>query len=185
MSGKHTHAGGHINPAVTFGLFVGRKLSLVRTLLYIAAQCLGAVCGVGIVKAIMKHPYNSLGGGANEVATGYSVGGALAAEIVGTFILVYTVFSATDPKRTARDSFIPVRASRLLDLRACSCYKCNLLIRAWPCVRAGACAAADWVCGVRGSPGDYSDHRHGHQPGQEPRRCRPLQPTRRMERPCK
>ncbi|KAG0544668.1 hypothetical protein BDA96_02G295800 [Sorghum bicolor] len=109
-------SGGHINPAVTFGLFVGRKLSLVRTLLYIVAQCLGAICGVGIVKGIMKVPYNSLGGGANAVATGpsdgvltgYSVGSALAAEIVGTFILVYTVFSATDPKRTARDSFIPV-----------------------------------------------------------------------------
>ena len=126
MSGKHiinyhTYTGGHINPAVTFGLFVGRKLSLVRTLLYIVAQCLGAICGVGIVKGIMKVPYNSLGGGANAVATGpsdgvltgYSVGSALAAEIVGTFILVYTVFSATDPKRTARDSFIPVRRPRL------------------------------------------------------------------------
>ncbi|KAJ1290627.1 hypothetical protein BS78_02G258900 [Paspalum vaginatum] len=101
-------SGGHINPAVTFGMFVGRKLSLVRTLLYIVAQCLGAICGVGIVKGIMKHPYDSLGGGANTVADGYSLGGALAAEIVGTFILVYTVFSATDPKRTARDSFIPV-----------------------------------------------------------------------------
>ncbi|TVU10209.1 hypothetical protein EJB05_43722, partial [Eragrostis curvula] len=99
---------GHINPAVTFGLFIGRKLSLVRTVLYIVAQCLGAICGAGIVKGIMKHPYNSLGGGANTVADGYSIGGALAAEIVGTFILVYTVFSATDPKRTARDSFIPV-----------------------------------------------------------------------------
>jgi aquaporin PIP len=104
---------------VTFGLFVGRKLSLVRTLLYIVAQCLGAICGVGIVKGIMKHPYNSLGGGANEVSTGYTIGGALAAEIVGTFILVYTVFSATDPKGTARDS-VPVRAPRLLDLHACS-----------------------------------------------------------------
>jgi aquaporin PIP len=103
-------AGGHINPAVTFGLFVGRKLSLVRTVLYIVAQCLGAICGVGVVKGIMKQPYDALGGGANTVSDGYSVGGALAAEIVGTFILVYTVFSATDPKRTARDSFIPVRA---------------------------------------------------------------------------
>ncbi|EAZ45521.1 hypothetical protein OsJ_30180 [Oryza sativa Japonica Group] len=66
-------SGGHINPAVTLGLFFGRKLSLVRTVL-----------------------------------DGYSAAGALGAEIVGTFILVYTVFSATDPKRTARDSFIPV-----------------------------------------------------------------------------
>uniref|UniRef100_A0A0D9XG62 Uncharacterized protein n=1 Tax=Leersia perrieri TaxID=77586 RepID=A0A0D9XG62_9ORYZ len=101
-------SGGHINPAVTIGLFFGRKLSLVRTVLYVIAQCLGAICGAGIVKGIMKHPYNSLGGGANSVADGYSVAGALGAEIVGTFILVYTVFSATDPKRTARDSFIPV-----------------------------------------------------------------------------
>ncbi|CAD6218310.1 unnamed protein product [Miscanthus lutarioriparius] len=101
-------SGGHINPAVTFGLFVGRKLSLVRTILYIVAQCLGAICGAGIVKGIMKQPYNTLGGGANSVSDGFSLGGALAAEIVGTFILVYTVFSATDPKRTARDSFIPV-----------------------------------------------------------------------------
>ncbi|XP_073011829.1 probable aquaporin PIP2-6 [Typha latifolia] len=101
-------SGGHINPAVTFGLLVGRKLSLVRAVLYIIAQCLGAICGAGIVKGIMKHPYNSLGGGANEVADGYSKGAALGAEIIGTFILVYVVFSATDPKRTARDSYVPV-----------------------------------------------------------------------------
>jgi len=132
----HHNIGGHINPAVTFGLFVGRKLSLVRTLLYIVAQCLGAICGVGIVKGIMKHPYNSLGGGANEVSTGYTIGGALAAEIVGTFILVYTVFSATDPKHTACDCpFVPVRAPRLLDFHACSCYKCNVLIRGRACVQ--------------------------------------------------
>ncbi|XP_072961061.1 probable aquaporin PIP2-6 [Typha angustifolia] len=103
-------SGGHINPAVTFGLCLARKVSLVRALLYIVAQCLGAICGVGIVKGIMKHPYNDFGGGANEVASGYSRGTALGAEIIGTFVLVYTVFSATDPKRNARDSHVPVLA---------------------------------------------------------------------------
>ncbi|CAL9044427.1 aquaporin PIP2-7 [Musa acuminata AAA Group] len=103
-------SGGHINPAVTLGLFLARKVSLIRALLYMVAQCLGAIVGVGIVKGIMKHQYNSLGGGANVVAAGYSKGTALGAEIIGTFVLVYTVFSATDPKRSARDSHVPVLA---------------------------------------------------------------------------
>ncbi|XP_042457124.1 probable aquaporin PIP2-6 [Zingiber officinale] len=103
-------SGGHINPAVTFGLFLARKVSLLRAVSYMVAQCLGAIVGVGIVKGIMKHQYNSLGGGANEVSHGYSRGTALGAEIIGTFVLVYTVFSATDPKRNARDSHVPVLA---------------------------------------------------------------------------
>ncbi|KAJ8506203.1 hypothetical protein OPV22_007089 [Ensete ventricosum] len=103
-------SGGHINPAVTLGLFLARKVSLIRAVLYMVAQCLGAIVGVGIVKGIMKHQYNSLGGGANVVAAGYSKGTALGAEIIGTFVLVYTVFSATDPKRSARDSHVPVLA---------------------------------------------------------------------------
>ncbi|KAJ6806747.1 putative aquaporin PIP2-2 [Iris pallida] len=101
-------SGGHINPAVTFGLFLARKVSLVRAVLYMVAQCLGAVCGVGLVKAFQSAFYVRYGGGANELADGYSKGTGLAAEIIGTFVLVYTVFSATDPKRNARDSHIPV-----------------------------------------------------------------------------
>ncbi|KAK1272494.1 putative aquaporin PIP2-8 [Acorus gramineus] len=103
-------SGGHINPAVTFGLFLARKVSLPRAVAYMVAQCAGAICGVGLVKAFMRHPYNEFGGGANEVAPGYSKGTALGAEIIGTFVLVYTVFSATDPKRSARDSHVPVLA---------------------------------------------------------------------------
>jgi aquaporin PIP len=103
-------SGGHINPAVTFGLFLARKVSLNRTLAYIVAQCLGAICGAGLVKGFQKSFYEEYGGGANHVQPGYSVGAALGAEIVGTFVLVYTVFSATDPKRNARDSFVPVLA---------------------------------------------------------------------------
>ncbi|RWV77817.1 hypothetical protein GW17_00061310 [Ensete ventricosum] len=103
-------AGGHINPAVTFGLFLARKVSLVRALLYMVAQCLGAICGVGLVKGFQTAYFVRYGGGANELSDGYSKGTGLGAEIIGTFVLVYTVFSATDPKRSARDSHVPVLA---------------------------------------------------------------------------
>lgn len=103
-------SGGHINPAVTFGLFLARKVSLIRAVMYMVAQCLGAICGVGLVKAFQQPYYKRYGGGANELADGYSKGTGLAAEIIGTFVLVYTVFSATDPKRNARDSHVPVLA---------------------------------------------------------------------------
>lgn len=72
------------------------------------SQCVGAICGVSLVKSFMKHYYTTLGGGANAVSQGYSKANALGAEIIGTFLLVYTVFSATDPKRNARDSHVPV-----------------------------------------------------------------------------
>lgn len=71
-------------------------------------QCLGAICGAGVVKAFGKTLYETKGGGANVVNVGYTKGDGLGAEIIGTFVLVYTVFSATDAKRSARDSHVPV-----------------------------------------------------------------------------
>ncbi|XP_039013465.1 aquaporin PIP2-2-like [Hibiscus syriacus] len=46
----------------------------------------------------------------HNLADGYSTVTGLGAEIIGTFVLVYTVFSATDPKSNARGSHIPVLA---------------------------------------------------------------------------
>ncbi|GFS33395.1 plasma membrane intrinsic protein 1B [Actinidia rufa] len=76
-----------INPAVTFGLFLARKLSLTRAIFYIVMQCLGAVCGAGVVKGFQSTPYQMLDGGANVVAHGYTKGDGLGAEIIGTFVL--------------------------------------------------------------------------------------------------
>lgn len=104
-----TWSGGHINPAVTFGLFLARKLSLTRAVFYIVMQTLGAIAGAAVVKGFESNSrYELLGGGANVVNHGYTKGDGLGAEIVGTFVLVYTVFSATDAKRNARDSHVPV-----------------------------------------------------------------------------
>ncbi|KAH7291402.1 hypothetical protein KP509_29G015500 [Ceratopteris richardii] len=103
-------SGGHINPAVTFGLFLARKVSLPRALYYMIMQCLGAICGAGIIKGFQPEFYDHNGGGANVVNHGYTKGDGLGAEIIGTFVLVYTVFSATDAKRNARDSHVPLLA---------------------------------------------------------------------------
>ncbi|XP_028770485.1 probable aquaporin PIP1-4 [Neltuma alba] len=103
-------SGGHINPAVTFGLFLARKVSLTRTLMYITMQCLGAIAGAAVVKSFQPHTFERLGGAANTLTSGYSKTAGLEAEILGTFVLVYTVFSATDAKRNARDSHVPVLA---------------------------------------------------------------------------
>ncbi|KAL6643217.1 hypothetical protein ACP70R_021398 [Stipagrostis hirtigluma subsp. patula] len=104
-------SGGHINPAVTFALLLARKVSLPRAALYVAAQCLGAACGAALVRAVHSPAdFERYGGGANVVDDGYGRGTALAAEVLGTFVLVYTVFSATDAKRSARDSHIPILA---------------------------------------------------------------------------
>ena len=60
------------------------------------------------MKRLQHDLYTRAGGGANMVASDYSKGTGLAAEIIGTFVLVYTVFSAIDAKRNARDPHIPV-----------------------------------------------------------------------------
>lgn len=42
-------SGGHINPAVTVAMVCTRKMSLAKSVFYIAAQCLGAILGAGIL----------------------------------------------------------------------------------------------------------------------------------------
>eukprot|EP00249_Psilotum_nudum_P027360 c34934_g1_i1 orf=235-1110(-) len=101
-------SGGHINPAVTFAMFLARKVSVPRALLYISCQCVGSICGAFVVKEYHQTRFKVANGGANYIMHGYTKGDGFGAEMIGTFLLVYTIFSATDAKRKARDSHVPV-----------------------------------------------------------------------------
>lgn len=88
-------SGGHVNPAVTFGLFVGGNITLFRGILYIIAQLLGSVAA----SALLIFTTGGLVVPTFGVA-GVSVWAAFVFEIAATFGLVYTVYAtAVDPKK--------------------------------------------------------------------------------------
>jgi glycerol uptake facilitator protein len=95
------HVGGnHINPAVTLGLAVTGKFPWTEVPAYIAAQVVGAIAGAGAIIAV-------LGSKASDVGLGVASYGdiswtqAFAAEFIGTFILVFTVFGVIHRKAAA------------------------------------------------------------------------------------
>ncbi|CAO2593336.1 AQP4 [Lemmus lemmus] len=97
-------SGGHINPAVTVAMVCTRKISIAKSVFYIAAQCLGAIIGAGILYLVT--PPNVVGGlGVTMVRTlicAYfcATGHGLLVELVITFQLVFTIFASCDSKRT-------------------------------------------------------------------------------------
>lgn len=61
-------SGANINPAVTLGLFVSKKMSWIRAVCYTIAQCLGAMCGAGMVRIMTPAMFDKVDGGANEIS---------------------------------------------------------------------------------------------------------------------
>ena len=98
-------SGCHINPAVTLGIILCKKMDAKYAPGYMLAQVLGAVVGAAVLMVIVQgapggYDAASAGFAANgygEYSPGrYSMPAALITEIVLTFILVYTVLAATD-----------------------------------------------------------------------------------------
>ncbi|XP_074646952.1 aquaporin-5-like [Tubulanus polymorphus] len=92
-------SGGHINPAVSLAMLVARKISLVRFVFYAAAQSVGAIVGVQILKAMTPAV---VGGawGTNLPAGQITDAAGVFYEVILTFSLVSTIFAATDNQRT-------------------------------------------------------------------------------------
>ncbi|KAK7310419.1 hypothetical protein RJT34_07933 [Clitoria ternatea] len=89
-------SGGHVNPAVTFGAFIGGSITLLRSILYWIAQLLGSV----VACYLLSFATGGMETSAFSLSSGVSVWNALIFEIVMTFGLVYTVYAtAIDPKR--------------------------------------------------------------------------------------
>ncbi len=94
-------SGNHINPAVTLGLAVTGKFPWSRVPGYLAAQVVGATIGAAAIIAVLGEKASDVGLGVAAYADNVGVPQAFAAEFVGTFILVFTIFGVIHSKAPA------------------------------------------------------------------------------------
>ncbi|XP_055641053.1 aquaporin AQPAe.a isoform X1 [Toxorhynchites rutilus septentrionalis] len=91
-------SGGHINPAVTAGLLAAGKVSIVRAVLYVIAQCAGAVAGTAALKALLPEAYQN-GLGQTGLKENVQDMQGLGIEFFLGFILVLCVFGVCDENK--------------------------------------------------------------------------------------
>ncbi len=97
-------SGGHFNPAVSIGLWIGGRFNSKELLPYIVSQVLGGIAGAAILYIIASgKPGFELGGFAangygEHSPDGYSMTAALVTEFVMTFMFLIIILGATHPK---------------------------------------------------------------------------------------
>jgi aquaporin Z len=100
-------SGCHINPAVTAGLLLARKIEPRAAGFYVVAQIVGALIGAAVVWLIASGAPGGYDPAVKGLAAngfdahspgGYGLIAALVAEVVLTAFLVFTVLGATDVK---------------------------------------------------------------------------------------
>ncbi|XP_049783725.1 aquaporin AQPAe.a-like [Schistocerca cancellata] len=86
-------SGAHVNPAVTVGLLTAGHVLLLRALLYVVAQCAGAVAAALVLKALTPEETASTLG-LTAVSPHLTLTQAVFVEAIITFVLVMTVCGA-------------------------------------------------------------------------------------------
>ncbi|XP_065865256.1 aquaporin TIP2-1-like [Euphorbia lathyris] len=98
-------SGGHVNPAVTFGMALGGQITFLTGIFYMIAQLLGSIAACFLLKLVtggLTIPIHSVAGGVGMIE-------GVIMEIVITFGLVYTVFAtAADPKKGCVGTIAPM-----------------------------------------------------------------------------
>ncbi|KAI4315244.1 hypothetical protein L6164_028074 [Bauhinia variegata] len=98
-------SGGHLNPAVTFGLLIGGNITLLTGLFYWIAQLLGSI----VASLLLQFVTNGLAVPIHSLAAGVGAFQGVVFEIVATFALVYTVYAtAADPKKGSLGVIAPI-----------------------------------------------------------------------------
>ena len=106
-------SGCHLNPAVSVGLWAGKRFPASDLAPYIVAQVLGAIAGAGVLYVIASGQngfvatggFASNGYGAHSPG-GYSLVACAVAEIVFTFMFLMIILGSTDKRAPA--GFAPV-----------------------------------------------------------------------------
>ncbi|KAK6145642.1 hypothetical protein DH2020_022462 [Rehmannia glutinosa] len=97
-------SGGHVNPAVTFGMAIGGHITIPMAIFYWIAQMFGSVMACLLLKTTTVGQPIPIHAIPSEM-TGFGAG---ILEGVMTFALVYTVYASSDPRRGAMGAIGPL-----------------------------------------------------------------------------
>ena len=112
-------SGGHINPAITIGLFTAKKIDLTNAVGYIVSQCLGAIVAVALLKLCLPADVLfDVGYGTPAVsdAPDVTVTMALITEIILTFILMFVIYGAAVDRRATKLGALYIGLAVTLDI---------------------------------------------------------------------
>ena len=102
-------SGCHVNPAVSFAMWIDKRITFKEFLLYTGSQVLGAIAGSGLLVLILNATslgdYHTIGLGANAFGTmagsEITLLGALVVEIILTFVFVLSVLGVTKEEKNS------------------------------------------------------------------------------------
>ena len=98
-------SGCHINPAITLGCMITKRISVKDGVLYMVFQVIGAFIGSAILFLLTSNSSGIEGTGANDLQQGVEMWGGLIAEIVFTCVFVLVVLGATAKTNGATNNF--------------------------------------------------------------------------------
>lgn len=110
-------SGGHLNPAVTIGLFFGRKIDLINTVGYVISQCAGAIAAAFLIKLCIPHDaLQAVGMGTPALGTNITPVMGLITEIVLTFFLVFVICGTAVDARAPKVGALFIGLTVTLDI---------------------------------------------------------------------
>lgn len=87
-------SGAHLNPAVTIGFWVTRRLGTLQSLCYWIAQLLGAAAAAYLLSVVLPESvWRPVGLGTPDLATDFTRMHGMVLEAILTFLLVFAVFA--------------------------------------------------------------------------------------------
>ena len=94
-------SGGHLNPAVTIGLLVAKKINTQTAIQYVIAQCIGAIVAAALIKGVFPADIlSAVSLGTPALGGGITPTMGLVAEIIMTFFLVFIVYGTAVSKHS-------------------------------------------------------------------------------------